>query len=429
MLVRLNRSSDQGERNEIAGSVGRGVDSCVFTYDRSCPSDGAVSLTMPIQLESYVNPTLHPVFQMNLPEGSLRETILRKFRKAVSGFDDLDMLELIGTSQLGRLRFSDSSQEAYVEPQSIKEILHDSGRVDLLHHLLERYSMVSGVSGAQPKVLIRDDLAGEQVQPLSRLTVRDATHIVKTFDPSEYPELAANEFLCMQVAKRAGLDIPALQLSDNGRFLVVERFDKDLSGQYRGFEDFCALSGFGTDRKYDSSYERLAKLINAFVDKDPCSEARAVFFTSFAVTCAVKNGDAHLKNFGVLYDDPNSPVALSPTFDIVSTTPYFRKDTLALTLDGSKRFPNAKRLSEFGRVHCGLLPDRVGEIMEKVADSIADTRREVQRHMADRSEFVAMGELLLASWDEGVQLSLVGGAKKTVKSGAAKDQHSQGRAR
>jgi serine/threonine-protein kinase HipA len=70
--------------------------------------------------------------------------------------------------------------------------------------------------------------------------------------------------------------------------------------------------------------------------------------------CAVENGDAHLKNFAVLYEHPEGQVRLAPVYDIIATTPYNARDVLALTLGGSKAFPDRARLSDFGRRACGL---------------------------------------------------------------------------
>lgn len=404
MRVWVNRSARAGGDYVVAGLIDRAAERrFVFTYDLDCASDCAVSLTMPVETESYVYDELHPVFQMNLPEGDLRRTITLRFSKAIPGFDDLDMLKLIGSSQIGHLRFANGPLKTDVPPQSIKEILHAKDTEGLLHYLIDRYSEVSGVSGVQPKVLVRDEDAPAL---RGRITATDATHIVKTFDPTEFPELATNEFFCMQVARRAGLSIPNLQLSDSGRFLVIERFDRKDDGEYLGFEDFCSLNGIGTARKYDSSYEQLAKRIVQYVDTEHRKQAMEAFFTSFVVSCAVQNGDAHLKNFGVLYEDADAAVSFAPAYDIVSTTLYIPNDTLALTLGGSKRFPNAKKLHDFGRVHCGLSNDQTSHIMERVADAISATRAEVTRHMGDRQEFRDVGERLLASWDAGLDTAL-----------------------
>ncbi len=50
----------------------------------------------------------------------------------------------------------------------------------------------------------------------------------------------------------------------------------------------------------------------------------------------IGNGDAHLKNWSVLYDDPVRPT-LSPAYDLVSSLPYIPQNGLALGFGGSKR--------------------------------------------------------------------------------------------
>src|SRR5438270_6441318 len=137
---------------------------------------------------------------MNLPEGALKERLRLQFAKAIPEFDDLDLLNIVGSSQIGPLRYSQNEQmDPTVPGQDLNEILTYQGVSDLFAHLLERFATYSGVSGVQPKVLVRDDKAPH------KLTHRSATHIVKTFNPGEYPELAANEFLCKAGAHVAGI--------------------------------------------------------------------------------------------------------------------------------------------------------------------------------------------------------------------------------
>ena len=59
--------------------------------------------------------------------------------------------------------------------------------------------------------------------------------------------------------------------------------------------------------------------------------AREQSFGSLVLSVMVRNGDAHLKNFGVLYASPGDTVALAPVYDVATTTAYIRKDAPALT--------------------------------------------------------------------------------------------------
>lgn len=62
---------------------------------------------MPVVREHCASATqaLHPIFDMNLPEGALAERLRRTFSKLVPDFDALAMLKIVGLSQIGRLRF------------------------------------------------------------------------------------------------------------------------------------------------------------------------------------------------------------------------------------------------------------------------------------------------------------------------------------
>ena len=53
----------------------------------------AVSVTMPVRLPSWnVQFGLPPIFEMNLPEGVLRERLRLAFAKATGTFDEFDLL-------------------------------------------------------------------------------------------------------------------------------------------------------------------------------------------------------------------------------------------------------------------------------------------------------------------------------------------------
>jgi serine/threonine-protein kinase HipA len=271
----------------------------------------------------------------------------------------------------------------------------------LYDYLLATYARYSGISGVQPKVLVR----GMKDEPEPARTFRGATHIVKFWD--EYEELAANEFFCMSAASRAGLQVPEFKLSDDGRALVITRFDLTPDGRYRGFEDFCALNELGTDQKYEGSYEtRLFRRIKdlAVTNDDAGRTMLKQAFEIMVLNYALRNGDAHLKNFGVLYDDVTGAIELAPAYDIVSTTPYIPVDNAALMLDGSKKWPNAKAITKLGQIRAGLSGPEIRQIFARVADAISDTKPPMLRYFAGVN--AALGQRIAAAWEDGVTHSL-----------------------
>ena len=93
---------------------------------------------------------------------------------------------------------------------------------------------------------------------------------------------------------------------------------------------------------------------------------------------------------------------LAPAYDIVSTTAYIKKDSLALTLDGSKRFPSAKKLITFAKMHCNLQPAKAKLIIEEVADAVAETATGLRQHTLDFANFKQIGENMLSEWNVGL---------------------------
>ena len=143
---------------------------------------------------------LPPIFEMNLPEGVLRERLRLAFAKATGTFDEFDLLSIVGRSQVGRIRYTGDKEQLHedVPFQSVDEILERRRGGDLFRYLLEKFASFSGISGVQPKILVRDENAfAEMEQRAHRLSqsYRGATHIVKLWEPNEYPQLAANEYL------------------------------------------------------------------------------------------------------------------------------------------------------------------------------------------------------------------------------------------
>lgn len=383
-----------------------------FAYDSKVAPDLAASLLMPVEGGPYVaerSGALHPVFDMSLPEGALREAVSNLFAKALPAIDDLALFQIVGRSLIGRLRFGESADQLdQVPAQNLRDLLKSRGTGELFGELLTRYAQYSGVAGIQPKVLMRDDgsLRTENFSPVEtgeRLTAHGTTHIVKSFDSAKYPGLAANELLCLRAAKAAGLAVGKAEIATDGRLLVIERFDLKPDGSYSAFEDGCALAGRLSREKYEGSYEQLAGTL-ASVLRGPEGTARelAKFFRSFVLSVAVRNGDAHRKNFGVIYDDATGFVMLAPTFDVITTTPYLPQDSLALTLDGTKRWPDAKRLVKFGVRRCELSPPTAKTIVSEVADAVATVAKDLERLSDLDPNAHETSERMKAAWAQGL---------------------------
>jgi serine/threonine-protein kinase HipA len=345
----------------------------VFNYDtqnRGCE----IALGMPLRAASYTSNQPHPIFAMNLPEGNLRHKIKERYGKQFAKLDDMAMLSIVGYDQIGRLTLNDTNVQVS-RPQrhiGLTELLKAQASDDLFDYLLDNY-LTSGISGVQPKVLIPDADIG--LVAAAHTTARLSDLIVKA-SSSAHPNLTQNEFLCMDAAKRAGIDVPEFHLSDDGSLFVLRRFDRNDSGERLGFEDMSVLAGQTYDDyghyKYGGSYEAIVAIIEAYCGSN-AAKSKQQFFEYFAASCMMRNGDAHMKNFGLLYESPNSHDGpkLSPMYDVVTTSVYdlvsertgrvTQDRELALKLNKSKEYPNRRELIAFGH-RCNVLkPERVLE--------------------------------------------------------------------
>ena len=351
--------------NESAvGELYREGGDFIFRYAKGAQSEHFVSLTMPVRMRDYVHTQLHPVFEMHLPEGYLLSVIKKHFAKLVPT-DDFGILSLLSGSIRGRVHYHDAAST--VSSLSLDDLLYPE-KAGLFDELVKRFALQSPLSGVQPKVLAR---------VLNKATLKLDDYIVKAWGP-EYPELALNEYWCMRVIQQAGIPVPEFYLSDDASLFIMKRFDIRPDGWPLGFEDMCVLQARGREDKYSGSYEQLAKTISNFVSPQFRASSFHQFFKMMVLNQLLQNGDAHLKNFGVLYED-SSQVRLAPAFDVVSTTAYIEKDMAALTMMGSRKWWPRKHLIRFGLDACGLTLKQANSLYDECLEALSIVAVEIEK--------------------------------------------------
>jgi serine/threonine-protein kinase HipA len=329
-----------------------------FWYGEVEPDD-AISLTMPTAQTEWADGDLFPVMDMNLPEGWLFHRMIERSGKRTP--TKMHLMALMRDNGVGRLGYWQSNDAAppLAKPVS-RETLMRSAASKVFEQLVDAYMGQSiGVAGVQPKLMLP-----------SRSSIPVPDLIVKTAG-ADFPGLAANEYLCLSSAKAAGLQVPVFALNDDASMLLIDRFDIKSSTERLGFEDIAALMGLRvhdrlSNRKYQGSYEEVAEVVRLMGGRH-VKDNLARLYEQIVLSVMVRNGDAHLKNFGLLYDDPAHPW-LSPLFDVV-TTPIYRIErpggfadvdrTMALKLRRGKQgagraYPTTDELAAFGRECCAV---------------------------------------------------------------------------
>lgn len=163
-----------------------------------------------------------------------------------------------------------------------------------------------------------------------------------------YPELPENEAITMTLASLVGIDVPIHGLiysKDNSKTYFIKRFDRIGKTEKLAVEDFTQLSNMSRDTKYDSSMEKVVKIIFNFCSF-PKIEAQKLFkLTLF--NFLIGNEDMHLKNFSLIAN--KNITSLSPAYDLLNTT-IAQKNTqeeLAIPLNGRKNNLRKKDFYEY----------------------------------------------------------------------------------
>jgi serine/threonine-protein kinase HipA len=375
----------------------------VLTYHASTPSDAFVSLTMPVRTESYVwDDTLHPVFQMNLPEGYLLQVLQEQLGPQITA-SPMALLSVIGRNMVGRIQVAAAGAklDEPTQPVEVAELLQGDNSEEAFAELVRQHA-ASGVSGVVPKFL---DTQSEDVgrgAVHKKTTLLTHRHIIKG-STGRLPYVTLNEHLCMQVAARV-LPTARTELSQDGNALVVHRFDVNDNGQLRlGMEDFCALLGLRPAAKYETTWERVARAVRDHVPGATQLETFRQLATTLLLTYALRNADCHAKNLALLYTS-RADVHLSPAYDMITTVAYpgYQQNPPGISFMGKKTWSPGKSLGKFIAATFGVSVKAQVEIVEAISDAVSDIAPRVREAMTRYAAFEDIGKRMLLAWNDGV---------------------------
>jgi serine/threonine-protein kinase HipA len=380
------------------------LDKFVFSYlPHTDPSD-AVSILMPVRTESYTTKAVHPFFQISLPEGAILNALTSRLARQKGGkVSEMDLLEAIGHNTIGRVRVIPAGHDLPTESEDHDvDFLLKQPPQFLAQWFLEERLLKSGVSGAFPK-----GFASEMVGPDQRGTLRTDTWIIK-FDDTRVPSLSFNEHWSMEVARRAKLNTARTVLSEDMHALAVERFDRRPNQPALGFEDFCSLSGRPAVEKYAGSVERIIKDIKVMVRPERCAGELTAFFGAYVCCSTLRNNDAHTKNFGLLYVDPED-VRLAPIYDQVTASMYVpadskgdSSDSMALSFTGTRKWLTADLILKLGDL-CGQTKRQRNAVEHALSEAMVSVAQDlVKTDLA--SEFRAAAHRMVQLWSHGARV-------------------------
>ncbi|MCK9490672.1 MAG: type II toxin-antitoxin system HipA family toxin [Sulfurimonas sp.] len=346
-----------------------------------------ISLIMPYKSSSYIwKNKLHPIFDMNMPEGYLFEILKQYISKEHGYLDDFLVFSYLCSNMQSRLTYDSKLSKDKFLSFDMDEILKNDTE-DTFSNLVSTYLSKNAISGVQPKSLAL-------LEDKESFTTKE--YIVKTWG-EEYKELALNEYFCLKAIEKAGVKIPNIKLSKNNKFLVVERFNYDeVSDSFLGFEEILTLQGKNKDEKYSGSYEQVAKIVYS-VSTNKLADMQTLF-KIIVMNYLLKNGDAHLKNFGMLYDENIENIWLSPAYDVVNTVVYIYKDRPALTMFGKKVWFGKEELVKFGIESCYLSNKEANILYDECFKALDLAIDELELYIKTNAKFEDVGRKMLDSW-------------------------------
>jgi serine/threonine-protein kinase HipA len=185
------------------------------------------------------------------------------------------------------------------------------------------------ISGIQPKLSIKLN----KTKKIFEVTSENGEYILKP-QSNLFSHLPENENLCMTMAKKVGINVAdncLVKLKDDSFAYLAKRFDRE-KGEKKHQEDFFQI--LNKEDKYKSSLEEIGKKLKE-ISIIPGLDVQ-LFFDRILFFFLIGNGDAHLKNFSVKYDNLDD-VRLSPAYDIVSSKLVIpNEEDFALSMTGKR---------------------------------------------------------------------------------------------
>ncbi|MEX1197844.1 MAG: type II toxin-antitoxin system HipA family toxin [Pseudohongiellaceae bacterium] len=284
---------------------------------------------------------LHPVLSNLLPEGALRDFLAQALK--IHTDNEFELFVHLGQDLPGAL------VATAIEPAAIPDYVFDettraSAVKPRVHNGEKRFSL----AGVQMKFSMQERDGRYQMAETGAL----GDWIIKT--PSTlHRQVPLNEFTAMRLAGLAGVNtpdirlvdveklenLPAINLPGEEHAFAIRRFDRE-DGKRIHMEDFAQiLVKYPADKYRSANYQQIARVLYQF-SGDGLGDVQQLA-RRLLVNILLANGDAHLKNWSVIYPDTVTP-SLSPAYDIVTTRVYMGDEReFALNLGKGKNWYSA----------------------------------------------------------------------------------------
>ncbi|MBE6451601.1 MAG: type II toxin-antitoxin system HipA family toxin [Alphaproteobacteria bacterium] len=388
-------------KNKLAGYLSYDNGLLSFQYHRDYLSDKdrtPISASLPLCDEIFGDNIARPFFDGLLPEDSARVQIARILQ--TDSRNTFALLKSIGADCAGAISVYPQNAKINVLSAPEYRYIEDDEAYNILSSLKVRPLYIgdddfriSG-AGAQDK-LIACFINNKLVLPLNGTP---STHIIKP-NIEGYADTVFNELFCMKLAKACGLNAPTCYIKTikDKKFYVVQRYDRE---NYDGLwtrihqEDFCQILNILPENKYESDGgPNLKSCFNLLSQIGVSAVSKIAFIDLIIFNYLIGNGDAHAKNFSVLYK--NNIPELAPCYDLMCTavmSEYYEKHKMAMKLSSSKyymskvRRENFEKLSEISGYRSDFILKRLDILSSKILKKAYELADELNSSQDTKSD-------------------------------------------
>jgi serine/threonine-protein kinase HipA len=250
------------------------------------------------------------------------------------------------------------------------------------------------MGGARPKALVIH--RGEQY--LAKFPARN--------DGFDVPVV---ERACLELARRAGLDVPPTdlaRLADGRSVMLIERFDRRAAGE--GFLRRHAVSALTLLCKDESEslgarYEEISERMGSFGVDGWVQADRNELYGRIAFNILVSNDDDHLRNHAFVWDEVGKGWRLSPLYDVVPRPQVAEERYLHLSIGPQGRLATLDNLLEAHGAF-GLLKKDAAAIIDRVALATREWRMVFEELGVPASECDKVASAFRRPRDVGVEV-------------------------
>ncbi len=376
------------------------------------PAGRALSLSLPFTPGNvpHAGDVVRNYFDNLLPDSdAIRSRIRSRF--GTTSTDAFDLLTAIGRDCVGAVQLLPDGDTPVGWDRIDAEPLTDAGVEQAIAATLSGARVLGqeepddfriSLAGAQEKTALLFD-RGRWCRPKG---ATPTTHILKLplgligHMQVDMRDSLENEWLCMQVLREFGLQVPACEILEfgNRRVLAVERFDR--ARQTGGWiarlpqEDFCQALGLPSSLKYQSDGgPGMRDILRVLEASEHARDDMRAFLKAQVVFWLLAAPDGHAKNFS-LFHERGGRYRLTPFYDVLSAWPIVghgagkiprQKLKMAMAVEGKNRHYlwdgiHARHWIETAR-RCGI-----ADMEAIVADVVSRTPAVIDRVQAALSK-------------------------------------------